>query len=368
MNGTGIALLGRGDSPTDGVEDYCRFLGNALARAGYRLELERVPWAERGWIQALGWLWRKSAEWREKWVLVQYTALGWSRQGIPAGFLVVLYLLRRRRARSVVVFHDSVAYPGDRPIDRMRRACQRCIMRRAFHWAEKSVFTMPVEHVPWAPRNTAKVEFIPVGANIPPVPGEQTVAVPAPRAEKCVAVFSITPGKPMQQEVSDIAYVATRAAERVAKLRLVILGRNSEEAREPLRHALNGTRVDVSALGLLPAEEVTRVLSTADVLLFVRAEVSSRRGSAIVGLACGLPVVGYSGQETGFPVTEAGVVLVPRGDREALGQALCRVLTDEPFRQQLCQRSLRAYRDYFSWDVIARHYLQLLARQGNERQ
>jgi hypothetical protein len=48
-----IALLGRRDMPTDAVEEYCRYLGAALHEHGYSMELERVPWPERGWNTAI---------------------------------------------------------------------------------------------------------------------------------------------------------------------------------------------------------------------------------------------------------------------------------------------------------------------------
>ncbi len=46
-----IALLGRRDVPTDGVEDYCIFLGNGLAMVGVELKRVRVPWLDKGWIR-----------------------------------------------------------------------------------------------------------------------------------------------------------------------------------------------------------------------------------------------------------------------------------------------------------------------------
>jgi len=83
-----IALLGRRDFPTDGVEDYCVHLGEALARWGVALQLVRVPWAEKGWFYAFRWLWQEARAWHGRWVLVQYTALAWSRQGFPIGFML----------------------------------------------------------------------------------------------------------------------------------------------------------------------------------------------------------------------------------------------------------------------------------------
>jgi glycosyltransferase involved in cell wall biosynthesis len=143
-------------------------------------------------------------------------------------------------------------------------------------------------------------------------------------------------------------------------LQLTVLGRNSEEAGGRLQSALDGAPLRVSVLGLLPAAEVARALSSADALLFVRGHVSSRRTSAIAGIACGLPVVAYRGEETGFPITEAGVVLVDQGDHQALADALCRVLTDDEWRQELCRRNVRAQRTHFSWEAIARRFLEAL--------
>ena len=113
-----IALLGKKDVPTDGVEDYCRFLSPAMGARGYAVEIARVPWAELGWIRAWVRLWQKSREWKGKWVLVQYTALMWSRRGFPLAFVIVLLMLKVRGARLVTVFHDVAPYSGKRLADR----------------------------------------------------------------------------------------------------------------------------------------------------------------------------------------------------------------------------------------------------------
>ena len=49
-------------------------------------------------------------------------------------------------------------------------------------------------------------------------------------------------------------------------------------------------------------------------LLFVRGPISSRRGSALAGIACGLPIIALERSETGPPVAGAGVVPVPQDD------------------------------------------------------
>jgi hypothetical protein len=59
-----IALLGRRDEPTDAVEDYCRYLGQALVAHDIQLEIRRVPWNEHGWAAALEALRLQAETWR----------------------------------------------------------------------------------------------------------------------------------------------------------------------------------------------------------------------------------------------------------------------------------------------------------------
>src|SRR5439155_1610486 len=83
------------DEPTDAVEDYCRYLGEALASHNLDLQIRRVPWKEHGWSASLRALRLQTEAWRGAWVLVQYTALAWSARGFPRRFLRVLRILRK---------------------------------------------------------------------------------------------------------------------------------------------------------------------------------------------------------------------------------------------------------------------------------
>lgn len=356
-----IALLGRRDAPTDGLEDYCTCLGRALLEREYRLDPTRVPWREVGWSRALIWLWRESVGWRGRWVLVQYTAMSWSKRGFPFWLLALIAILRWRTCRVAVVFHDPSGFPGARVIDRVRRVCQQWVMRTAYRLADRVILNVPVDRASWLPRDRSRAAFVPVGSNVPrgvQAPGDHEIYGSGGKAT--VAVFGVTGGEKTAGEVADIASAVEAAAERVGPLRLVVLGRGSREAEPALRRAFNGAKVEVAVLGLLPAAEVSCVLSQADVLLFVRGALSSQRTSGIAGIACGLPIVGYQGAHTARPVLDAGVMLVPYGDRSALRTALADVLSDRTLRDKLRERSTEAYRRYFSWDVIARRYEAVL--------
>ncbi len=133
---------------------------------------------------------------------------------------------------------------------------------------------------------------------------------------------------------------------------------------QAFRSELEGVAVEFRVLGVLPAAEIAEVLSRADVLLFVRGEISTRRGSAIAGIACGLPVVAFTGAETAPPITEAGLALYAPNKPGDLSRVLLRVLTDSEYRASLAARSRVAQKQYFSWSAIAARYAEVLAKSS----
>ena len=355
-----IALLGRRDMPTDGVEDYCTFLGRALAQRGLTLDLTRVDWFDRGWSAALWALWRESVRWRRTWVLVQYTGMSWSRRGFPIGVLAVLAILRKRGCRCAVVFHEFARQSGSvRWIDRMRGACQQWVIERLHQRVAKCIFTVPVEKVGWLPPCDGKSAFVPIGANIP----ERLYRRSGPGSleqQRTVIVFGVTGAPRTAGEVEEIADVMGEAGKSFPVLRLVVIGRGSIEARGNIETALAGSGVEIVVRGVLPAEEVADELVKAHALLFVRGAITLQRGSAIAGVACGLPIVGYRVGGGGDALDEAGIEWSPWRDRQSLLRALVRVLSDSALWAELHERSLQAQQNHFSWTRIANRFSEIL--------
>ena len=361
-----IALLGRPDTPTDGVDDYCNFLGQALARRGFSLTRVHVAWNREGWNCALRRLWRESADWRGEWVLLQYTALSWSGRGFPWGALVVAAILHSRGARCGVVFHEYAGYGGARLRERVRSACQAWVVRSLYRKSARCIFTVPLAAVAWLPKDDEKTAFIPIGANLPEGPdapselrGRERLA--SPEREKRIIVFGVTGFPAAPREVADIAEIARAAKTKIAHLRLVVLGRGASEVQGEIAKALDGSGVELEVRGVLPAEEISREFAAADVLLFVRGPITLQRGSAIAGIACELPIAGYGSADPVGPLAEAGIEWAPWHDPQALAQALVRVLTDPDRWMDLHERNLRVHEKYFSWDRIAERYLVVLA-------
>jgi glycosyltransferase involved in cell wall biosynthesis len=355
-----IALLGRRDTPVDGVEDYCTFLGEALAARGIGLKQVRVPWLENGWIGGLRWLAHESAAWRGEWVIVQYTALSWSHRGFPFFVLAVLKLLRRRGAHISVMFHETGRQGGSRWVDRFRGACQDWVTRKLYWGATKAIFADPLASITWLPKNDVKATFIPIGGNIPEPPLRQRALAAQDGTAKTVAVFCVGDPPYREREVADIAHAIRVAATNLSKVRLVFVGRGTQEARQEIDCAFKAIPVQISNFGLQSAAEVSRLLASSDAMLCVRGKLFPRRGSALAGVACGLPIIGYAGAAEGTHLAEAGIELVPYGDREALGIALSQVLCDSNRSEELRRRNFCAQAQYFSWDKIAESFMTAL--------
>jgi len=357
-----VALVGRRDEPTDGVADYCAWLGGAIGRYGYKFETFRVDWLERSWRAALADLQEKAVAWHGCWVLLQFTTLAWSRRGFPLQAPRILDALGKSGVHCGVVFHDFEPLGGSRWIDHARHYCQLHVFESLYKRTERAIFTVPIEKISWLPPLHDKAAFIPVGANCPePPPG--ALVEDTPRA-RTIAVYGVTGGTRTLPEVADIGFAIKRASRAVGRLHVIVFGRGSREAESALRAEFAGADVEVETLGLLSPDDISRTLARADVMLFVRGQISSRRGSAIAGIACGLPVVCYAGPDMGWPITEAGILPVPLGDREALSGALEKVLFDNALRNALCQRSRRAEEEYFSWNAIAARYADTLGGPG----
>ena len=356
-----IALLGRKDEPTDALEDYCRYLGNALRLYDIHLEITRVPWELNGWPKALRDLKLRALRWRGTVVLIQYTALGWSSRGFPWRVLSVLKVLKSAGARLAIVFHDVEPYAGSRLVDYLRRFIQVRTMNGVLSKADFAVFTVPFERISWLRPVPTNAVFIPVGPNLP-VPSAIAAAF---REHTCptIGVFSITGGQPGARETEVIVGAVRHASHALGRLHLSVFGRHAEMREADLRSSLKGLPVELSVEGVVTPERVVQKLSACDVLLFVRGSISSRRGSAIAGIACGLPVIAYSGSETALPITDAGVVVVAADQPRQLQASLVRVLSDPDYRRDLAARSRAIYQAHFAWPSIAARFAGLLKRE-----
>jgi glycosyltransferase involved in cell wall biosynthesis len=238
-------------------------------------------------------------------------------------------------------------------------------MREALRLANLAILTISPRKNTWLLPNHPNALFIPVGANLPSAEPFSQQRKTNESDARTICVFSVSGGSAGAQEVDEIVSAMRYAAEQIkTSLRLVVFGRNVESAERQLQERLRDSAVELTVHGVLPAEEIVRILSSSDVLLFVRGPISTRRGSAISGIACGLPVIARAGFETDAPITEAGVVLLPPDATNEFGPALVRILTDSAYRSSMAERSRKAQERYFSWSAIAEQYVKALTRES----
>ena len=222
-----IALLGHTDTPVDGVEDYCSYLSCALERFDARIEVVHVSWFDIGWFAAIRRLARECTSWQRQWVVLQFTALAWSRHGFPFGVLAVLAVLRNRGVRCAVMFHEPDRHGGSRWIDRVRGICQDWVIRKIYRDAELAILPDPLPTIPWLPTGDSKAVFIPIGANLPyrtPKPATNGMV-------KTVAVFCLSGAFHLAEELKDISEAIQTATAAGAQIRLLFLGRGTNEAK-----------------------------------------------------------------------------------------------------------------------------------------
>jgi glycosyltransferase involved in cell wall biosynthesis len=349
-------LLGRRDTPTDGVEEYCQFLAQALRRRQHSAQIVRVPWIEVGWQAGLKRMYASLRDSPSNWVVMQFTNLMWSRRGFPVRALAVAGVARLAGKNLCIVFHDPSGFSGSYLRDRIRRLVQHSVMRALVSISQQSVLTVSHQGAPWIRRGKGAVpKVIPVGSNIPPrvVPVEM-------RTDGhlfTIGVFGVTEGH--VHEAREIAEVANRSAAELGAVQLLLFGRGVDAATSWVRQCIE-SGVLVKAGGVMLPETVSEWLRSLDVLLFLRGVVSSGRTTAVAAIAHGLPVVGCYGNETAEPITEAGVALVAPGDIPGLSREVVRIARDAQFANELRRRSEDAYKRYFSWDRIAEQFEEAL--------
>jgi glycosyltransferase involved in cell wall biosynthesis len=291
---------------------------------------------------------------------LQYTTMAWSRRGLPFGALTVLAILRRRGVRCAVVFHEPSRQTAHRWFDPLRGASQDGVVRKLYRGATKAIFVDPLHTIAWLPAGESKSVFIPIGANIPEIRPESLSMHDRNGVAKTVVVFCLSDLPNRHIELSDISHAMGFLAQQGLKARVVFLGRGTAEAKQEIELAFDSIPVEVANFGLQSAGFVSRILCESDAMLCVRGPLYPRRASAIAGIACGLPIVGYSGLAAGTPLEDAGLRLVPYRNGEALGPALVGLLTDDKLQAELRARSRRAHQLHFSWDLIASKLLDAL--------
>ncbi|HSJ07285.1 MAG TPA: glycosyltransferase family 4 protein, partial [Longimicrobiales bacterium] len=154
------------------------------------------------------------------------------------------------------------------------------------------------------------------------------------------------------------------AVDRGARIRLVVVGDGPEQEALQKRAEAAGVGGDVTFVGnRRPAEVAALLRGSLGFVLASRAE-----GLPLVvaeAMACGKPVVAT--RIDGIPDIvsdgETGL-LVPPDDPPALADALMAVTGDADLRARMGAAGLARYDEGFTWQSVARRYIELFDRVG----
>lgn len=352
-------LTGEYPPQPGGVSDYARLVARGLAAAGDEVTVYAPPAAAtdptdpgvsvcrlpgRFGPWSLAALDRLLAARRPDRLLVQYVphAFGFKAMNLPfAGWLAG----RGRRTPVWVMFHE-VAFPfGWRPAHAVLGGVTRVMARLVAGAAERVFVSIPA----WgqilrrvSPRAKA-AEWLPVPCTLDATPAPAEVAAArtryAPPGGPLVGHFGTFGGLVTSLLTPTIAGLLGR----VPGARVLAVGRGSE------RFAAGFGNGAVAATGELPPPAVSAHLRACDLLVQPFPDgVSSRRTSAMAGLANGVPVVTNLGALSESVWAGGGVAAVPVPDPAALAALAAELANDPAALAALARRGAALYRDAFA--------------------
>ena len=261
-------------------------------------------------------------------LLVQWVPHGYGWRGINGVFALWLRRRARRGDRVELVVHEPFLEVRSGPLaHRAAAVVQRAMAAVVLRAASRVWVTVPAWEDrlrPYAPWRGLPLRWVPVPSTIPVV--RDPVRTRELREQAGVGASGLLAGHfgsggagttPM------LATALTRLARANAGLRLVCIGRCSEERAADLARALPALSDRTLATGPLDAREVSCWLAACDVMLQPYPDgVSARRTSTVSALAHARPVVTTAGRLTeGLWSESQAVRLVPAGDAEAFARA-----------------------------------------------
>ena len=292
-------------------------------------------------------------------ILVQYVPHAFGYKAMNWPFAAWLAGRARRIAPVWAMFHE-VAFPFSwlSPKHALLGAVTRLMARRIAGAADRVFVTIPA----WGdllkrfcPR-MKPAEWSPVPCTFDADPDPADVAGLklrfAPRGEMLVGHFG-TFGTPITDMLAPALVEMLRLR---ADANVLLIGRGSKNFRERFvgAHPLGNSRV--TALGELPADAISAHLRSCDVLVQPFPDgISSRRTSAMAGLANGLPIATNLGALSEPLWAHGGVASIPSPDPTALGRLAAELLAEPTAREALGRSGLALYRNRFAIEhTIAR--------------
>lgn len=361
----------------DGVGDYTYCLATELAKtqpvAIITNQLERTDasrrspnveihqWDGRGFDSLVAILDRLEPSF----INVQWVPFLWGRWGINFSLPWTVLRLRRAGYRVVTTVHEPYV-----PFGRLKTLPMAIIQRLELWLLIFGSAKVAVSISAWT--ETLQTRFfwrkrdifwLPVGSNIPAVPMTAPERAELRRSlgvgTDDLLVMMFNPGGTGKMvDLAAKGWEAILLAHPSAKLMLIGCSDGtpvSQQFSSPDR---------VRCAGYVEPEEVSRLLSSADLCLAPYIDgISARRGSVIAAIAHGLPIVSTTGRLTDRALFDASpILLADVNDGPAFVARATRLAGDAGERKALRCRLMAFHDRHFSWPSIAGPLLAALER------
>jgi glycosyltransferase involved in cell wall biosynthesis len=377
-----------------GIGDYTYFLACALARIGHDVDVltavgeldeslnplpsnVRVHRLIRTWgLASLSKILRIIQALHPNLLLIQYAPTAYDRRGVTLAVNLLAASLRAVSGIRVMTnFHEIYTPFGQtlkRDLGAFWQRAAALLLASGSHSVSATALDWErcLKHI-----GVGKpINVVPVGSNIPLAIISETEREEI-RAQLLGGRHGLLLAGFGAQHDRDIpaALYGLRRLKKLGPARLIWIGGGTPgrqykvSIESALReNGLNGD--DIEWTGVLPHPDVSRLLSSCDLMLLPFVDgVSSRRTSAIAALQHGLPLLTTRGAvpEPRF-VHEKNVYLLPTGDRQALADGLLEMAQKPEMRKRLAEGGRALYTEHFTWEAIAQEVARLAEDRLNK--
>lgn len=145
--------------------------------------------------------------------------------------------------------------------------------------------------------------------------------------------------------------------ERVPDARLVVAGQGDDISKYR-DYITDPSYLDIRNQ-FIPREEVAQLFADANLVVLPYIE-ASQSGPLMIAMAFGLPVVSTDVGEMANVVRSADIgIVVPRKDKTALADAICKIALDEQLHRRYSDNARRAMKENFSREKISVEVLRI---------
>jgi glycosyltransferase involved in cell wall biosynthesis len=367
-----MILTGEYPPTSGGVSDYTRLVARALAAAGDKVDIWTPSIGDDGPLdpevrvhylpdhfggRGLAELGRRFDESDPHvQLLVQYVPHAFGRKAMNLPFC--LWLFRRRRSNHITIMFHEVAFPWVTGGRFFRHNFLAAVNRAMAFLLARSARRLFVSIPGWEKMlrpyaGNQRIEWLPIPSTMPQGGDRDRDRIGTLRRRlldgrnsKIVGHFG-TFGKHIANALRSII-PQLLTGESVPLV--ILLGRGGVEFAAELERTYPHTAGCLIAPGKLEPEIVSEYLTACDLLIQPYVDgISSRRTSAMAGLACGVPILTTSGALTEPIWSQSGAVCLVDSIHEMPSRAIA-LLNDEEHLSRLSSAALKLYRDRFHID------------------